>query len=133
MKLRSSIQAKLLFAFGMAMLVVLVLCGITWNLARDAAEAMQQVERTETVLHALAQARSMTLQSELSTQSFRISGEERYLADRDAAVAKRETLLSRVHELTLDNPTQQARWAELRAVIDQRIALSRQIETVRRT
>ncbi|RZJ13796.1 MAG: EAL domain-containing protein [Rubrivivax sp.] len=131
-QLRTSFQTRLLLTFGTAMLVVLVLCGITWSLARDAAEAAQQVERTQDVLGALAQARSTTLQAELSTQNFRISGDEQHLADRDAAIARREVLLKKLHGLTLDAPTQQARWAELRAVVDERIALTRHIEAVRR-
>jgi diguanylate cyclase (GGDEF)-like protein/PAS domain S-box-containing protein len=132
-RLRYSFEAKVLLAFGMAMLVVLVLCAITWSLAGDAAEAVQQVERTQTMLHALAEARSTTLQAELSTQSYRMSGDEQHLTERDSAMARREGLLQTMYRLTQDDPTQRARWAELRAVVDQRKALSRQIEAVRKT
>ena len=133
MRLRYNFEAKVLLAFGMAMLVVLVLCGITWSLAGDAAEEVQQIEKTQNVLHALAEARSTTLQAELSTQSYRMSGEDQHLAERDAVMSRREALLKDIRRLTGDNPIQRARWAELRAVIDQRMALSRQIEAVRKT
>ncbi|MBW8844174.1 MAG: EAL domain-containing protein [Burkholderiales bacterium] len=133
MRLRSSFEAKVILAFGMAIFVVLVLCAITWTLAADAAEAARQIERTQNVLHALALTRSATLQTELSTQSYRISGDERHLTDRDTATSQREELLQGIHRLTSGYPTQQARWTELRAVIDQRMALSKQIESVRKT
>ncbi len=132
MDLRSSFEAKVLMAFGTAMGVVLVLCAITWSLAGDAAEAARQVERTEEVLHALAETRSTTLQAELSTQNFRITGDEQHLADRDAAAARREQLLQSLRGLTRDEPTQQQRWAALRAVVDERVELSHRIEAARK-
>lgn len=132
MRLRTSFEAKVLLAFGMAMLVVAALCAVTWELASEAGEAARRVERTAAVLHELAQIRSMTLQAELSTQSYRISGDEQQLAERDAAVTRREAVMLVLRRLMQDNPTQQARWTELRAVIDERIALSRQIEAMRK-
>jgi diguanylate cyclase (GGDEF)-like protein/PAS domain S-box-containing protein len=131
-RLRSSFQTQVLLAFGTAMAVVLGLCAITWRLAGDAAEAVQQVERAQSLLHALALARSATLQAELSTQSYRISGAANHLAERDAATSRREALLQTIERLTTDDPVQQARWAELRAVIDQRVAWSRRIEPTRK-
>jgi diguanylate cyclase (GGDEF)-like protein/PAS domain S-box-containing protein len=132
-RLRSSFETKVLTAFGTAMLVVMLLCGITWSLAGHVAEAVQQVEKTQKQLQALAQARAATLQVELSTQGYRVSGDEQYLAERDTAILRREAALKLVHQLTAGNPTQQARWEELRAVIDQRVALSRQIVALRKS
>lgn len=132
MRLHSSLEAKVLLAFGTAIFVVLVLCGITWSLAANGADAARQIERTQQVLRALSQARSATLQAELSTQSYRITGDGQHLAERDAATSRRDLLLQQIRQLTNDSLPQQARWTELRAVVDQRVALSRQIETVRR-
>lgn len=132
MRVRSSFQTHVMLAFGMAMLVVLGMCAITWRLAAETAEAVRQADHTQDLLTALSQARSATLQAELSTQSYRVSGEERHLAERDAATARRERLLQRIRKLIDKDTAQQARWTALRAVIDERIALSRQIEDVRR-
>ncbi|WP_235537698.1 CHASE3 domain-containing protein [Pelomonas sp. Root1217] len=132
MSLRSSFEAKVLLAFGTAMLVVLVLFAITWRLADGAAEAALQVEQTQQALHALAQVRTTTLQAELSTQNFRITGDEQHLAERDTALAQREQTLRSLKRLTQGDPAQQERWTALRTVVNERIALTRQIEAARR-
>ena len=62
----------------------------------------------------------------------RLTGDPARLAERDRAIARREMELSRVRALTADNPAQSARWTQLRAVIDERLGLSRRIEALRR-
>lgn len=133
MKPRSKFETQVLFAFGMAILVAAGLSGIIWNLAGAAAEAAQQVSRVQQILHALAQAKVSTLQIELSTQSFRISGDTARLTERDAAVDKRERLLKQIEQLAMDDAALQQHWRQLREVIAQRLAISREIERLRKT
>jgi diguanylate cyclase (GGDEF)-like protein/PAS domain S-box-containing protein len=121
------------FAFGVAILVVAGLAFIASDIAGDMAEAARLVLRTQTVLRGLAHAQTATLQIELSTQSFRISGDPAHLAVRDAAIESRERDLQQVKQLTADNATQQARWIELHEVMAQRLAMSRQIESLRKS
>ena len=132
MQLRTSFEAKILFGFGMAVAMVAGLSAIAWDAASEDVEAAQQVARTQQVLHDLAHTRSATLQIELSTQSYRISGDPAHLAVRDAAVETRARLLQQIELLTAGNATQRARWQELREVISQRLALSRKIESLRK-
>lgn len=132
MKLDSSFEAKVRAAFIAALLVVAALTAAMWKMATDAAEAAHWVSHTHAVLNILARARGDTLQIELSTQSFRISGEAQQLRERDAAMASREVALTRLRLLTAENPVQQQRWAALREVIDQRILISKEIERLRK-
>lgn len=133
MKIHSSFETKVLAAFTAAVLVVAGLAASTWEVAQDAADAAQRVAHTHEVLDILSGAQSDTLQIEFSTQSYRISGDPARLAERDAAIAERETLLSRVKQLTADNSRQQQLWTRLRDVINQRLAISRQLELLRKT
>ncbi|MDR3412731.1 MAG: EAL domain-containing protein [Formivibrio sp.] len=133
MKLRSSFEAKVLTAFTVAVLVVAALSISAWKIVEDATKASQWVEHTHEVLNSLAFAKADTLQIELATQSFRISGDTSRLVERDAAISDRETILHRIQQLTTDNAAQQARWRQLRAVIDQRLAISRHVELLRKT
>lgn len=133
MKSRSGFEAKVLAAFTAAVLVVAGLATTTWKVAQDAADAAQWVAHTHEVLDSLAHAKADTLQIEFSTQSYRISGDPARLAERDAAIATRETMLSRVKQLTSDNARQQARWTQLREVTNERLAISRRVEVLRRT
>ncbi len=133
MKSRSGFETKVLSAFAAAALVVSALTLATWNVAQDAAEAVRRVVHTQEVLNDLTRIRADSLQIELSTQNYRISGDPKWLADRDAAISARETLLRQLQLLTADNASQQARWARLRKVIDERLAISRHVELLRKT
>lgn len=133
MNAHSGFETKVLTGFIAAVLVVVALAAATWKLAQDATEETHKVGHTHEVLNNLAQAKAQTLQVELSTQNFRISGNAHHLPERDAAMAARETILSRIKALTADNPYQQEHWEQLRAVIDQRIAISREVQRLRAT
>ncbi|MFZ3084290.1 EAL domain-containing protein [Rhodoferax ferrireducens] len=133
MKTRSSFETKVLAAFTAAVLVVAGLATTTWKVAQGAAEAAHRVAHTHEVLDSLAQTRADTLQIEFSTQSYRISGDPARLAERDATIATRETLMSQVKQLTGDNARQQERWMRLREVINERLAISRRVEFLRKT
>jgi diguanylate cyclase (GGDEF)-like protein/PAS domain S-box-containing protein len=62
-----------------------------------------------------------------------MSGDAALLAERDAAIDKRERVLPVIQQLTADNPTQRARWVELREVIAERLALARKVEALRKS
>ena len=130
---RSSFEAKVLAAFTAAALVVGGLSATAWKTAHDAADAARLVAHTHEVLGNVSHVRGDTLQVELSTQSFRIAGDPKYLAERDANMVTRESVMYRLRKLTQDNPQQQERWAQLRAVLDERIAISKQVEHLRKT
>lgn len=133
MNLHSSFETKVLAAFAAAVLVVTALAAATWKVSHDADEASHLVAHTHEVLNSLARARGDTLLIELSTQNFRLTGDPARLVERDAAVAAREAALSRIGELTADNASQQARWTQLRKVVDERLAISKRATQLRQT
>ena len=128
----SGFEARILIAFAISALVVAVLSVFTWKLSSDATEVARRVSHTHEVLTGLAQTRASTLQIELNTQSFRMTGDLAHVADRDVAIATRETLLRRIKQLTTDNASQQERWRHLREVIDQRLQISQRVLTLRK-
>lgn len=131
--MRSSFESKVVIAFMAAMLVVIALAVTTWKVADDAALAAEMVTHSHEVLHNLARARGYTLQIELTTQSFRLTGDTAHIAERNEAVATREGILESIRQLTVDNSAQQRRWMELRETLNQRMAISRQVEMLRKT
>lgn len=130
---RSSFETKVLAAFVAAACVVSALITAAWKLAQDAADAASLVAHTHQVLGSVAYIRADTLQIELSTQSFRVSGDTTHITERDLRIAAREKTLTQLQQLTTDNPMQQARWSQLRDVINQRLVISRQVEMLRKT
>lgn len=130
---RSSFESKVATAFGAAALVVIAMALSTWEVASDAAKAAQMVTHAHQLLNNIDRARGYSLQSELTTQNFRLTGNAEHIAERNAAMAARELALEKIRQLTIDNPDQQRRWTELRKVIDQRMEAARQIEKLRNT
>lgn len=130
---RSSFESKVALAFAAAMLVVIALATATWKIADDAANAAGMVARSQEVLHDLARVRGYSLQIELTTQGFRLSGDSALLAERDDAIAAREVSLASIRQLTVESVAQQQRWMELRRVLDQRMAIARHVELLRKT
>ena len=130
---RSGFESKVLGAFLAALLAALLLSSATWKVAKEANEAAGWVARSHEVLTDLADTRAQSLLIELTTQSFRISGDEDQLRERDAASVAREILLQRIQSLTADNPEQQRLWRDLRRVVDQRIAIADEVVRLRRS
>ncbi len=128
----SGFETKVLLAFAANALAVAALTGMTWKLANDASEAGRWVSHTQGTLNQVAQMRLNTLEVEMSTQSFRVTGDPARLVERDAAIAQRETVLSRFKAQTADNTLQQALWVQLRQVVDERLAISRRVEQLRK-
>ena len=133
MKLYKRFEAMLVAAGTAAMLLVAVLTLLTWKVASDAGEATQWVGHSHELIDSLTRVRADTLQIEYNTQSFRISGDPQRLLERDGAIASREALLQKIRLLTADNASQQERWGQLRAVINERLQLSKKIEELRKT
>ena len=107
--------------------------GITWQLAHDSAVADGLVMQTQESINTMERARADTIQVELSTQSFRITGDPARLQERDAAIRSREALMQQIRLHTADNEVQHDRWDQLRDVLNQRLAISRQIEALRKS
>jgi len=126
-------EHKLLVAFAATAVAVAALLGTTWKLADDASDAGRWVAHTQTTLNQVAQMRITTLQVEMATQGFRVSGDPARLAERDAAIAQREAVMEQFKAQISDNAVQQALWVQLREVLDERLAISRRVEALRKT
>ncbi|HJV84439.1 MAG TPA: EAL domain-containing protein [Noviherbaspirillum sp.] len=133
MRTQTSFETKVVGAFFAAVLVVCGLATSTWIVAKDASEASHWVAHTQEVLNNLAHVRADTLQIELNTQNFRLYGDPAQITERNATIASREATLGRIKELTSDNPGQQERWMRLRQVVNERLAISRRVEQLRRS
>ncbi len=133
MKSRIGVATQVLGAFAAAGLVVILLAAATWKVSHDAIESTRWVAHTQTVLKRLAMVAADSHLIELSSQDLLLSGDPAQRAERDAAIAAREASLARIRELTADNPRQRERWARLRGAVDERIAIARRVDALRRT
>ncbi|MGY0196671.1 EAL domain-containing protein [Leptothrix sp. BB-4] len=128
----SRFRTQVLAAFVASIVVVSTLAAITWRIGQQAGEAGAWVRHTQDVLQGLAQVRVDTALVELNTQAYRVTGDLGRLTERDEAIARREQQLAHLQTLLAGQPEQHQRWSQLREVVDQRLAISRTVERLRR-
>ncbi|WP_255501203.1 EAL domain-containing protein [Mitsuaria sp. WAJ17] len=129
--MRSRFDLTVRRVFAAALATTLILCAALYKLSLDAEEAARLVTQTHQLLVKVSLVRNSTLQSELDTQSFRLTGQQAYRRSRDLQLVRREAALASIQRLVQDDAVQQGRWQQLRAVIDERVAIVNEIVRLR--
>ena len=126
-------QRRVLAIFIVVALTIVGLAMATGKVSRDASQSSRWVTHAYEALDNLARIKLDTLRVEFATQNFRLTGDPARLAERDQAVRSREEAMARLTRLTADHPEQAVRLAGLRQVIDERLAISRRVEALRKS
>ncbi len=121
----------MLAGFAAAVIVVTGLANTSWTVTRNATEASHRVALTHEILNSLSRVESDSLNIELTTQNFRLTGDTSLLAEREASIAAREITLQRVEQLAANTASQRERYRLLREVIYERLAISQEIGRIR--
>ena len=133
MKRFSKSKRTILTAFVAAAIVVVSLTVSIWKIAKDATKASELVTHAHEVLDLILRANNDATKVEYASQNFRLSGEAHWLAERDSKIIDREKTLERIKILTADDANQQENWMRLRNVVNDRIAISKHSELIRKT
>jgi len=133
MKPRLQFETRLLAAFAAAVLLLALLLGSTVKAVREYEQAAQTVAHTHQTLTEISRARAGVLLLETLTRGYVISADAGLLPQRGAALAELEAALGQVQTRSADAAQQQRRWLRLRAVADQRIAISNQLTHLRQS
>jgi len=123
------------FAFGLALLIVLILSGLIYNNLRDLLENNQKVSQTVVVLQRLDETLALLTDAETASRGYVITGEDRFLEPYNAALSSSNSIQQRLQELrqlTGDNPNQQARLDLLDSLAAQKLAFIQQIIDLRK-
>jgi signal transduction histidine kinase len=96
-------------------------------------ESEHWVEHTWQVIDQVERIMSSVKDAETGNRGYLISGNEDYLQPYNSATRDLPTEINRFQTLTADNPAQQLRITEMRAVIEQRLALLQQGIDLRRS
>jgi PAS domain S-box-containing protein len=114
------------FSIGIGFLALVVLLVInalvTRQQVKSQADAHYWVEHTQQALLQLAQIDSLLTQTESGQRGFLYTDNEQYLAPYNQAKGEVESNISRLAELTADNPIQQARIPQLRELTQHKLA-----------
>ncbi|MCS3803737.1 diguanylate cyclase (GGDEF)-like protein/PAS domain S-box-containing protein [Chromobacterium alkanivorans] len=125
-------ESKLRAAITVAMVFVAILSLSIWKIVESASQAADWLANSVMVADQLAHIRGYTMNVEMSTQNYRLTGDKANLKERDRAIEARERLLAQVRTRIGDNPGQLDRWTALRGVVNQRLAISREVERLYR-
>ncbi|HEY3299951.1 MAG TPA: EAL domain-containing protein [Methylophilaceae bacterium] len=106
---------------------------ISLALSKNSVAATEWVQHTYKILYAISQAKSNTIEIELDTQTYRITGDEKRLANRNQIIQSRAKTIEFLQKETQDNPNQQTRLLQIRDVMAQRLAIADQMVSIRRT
>ena len=120
---KKALDRPLLIGFGITLTVLLLVGAIVWDNAKQSASAIRMVDHTREVMAEFDGLRSAMDTAESGQWAYFLTRKKHFLAERDAALAESEKILQNLNALTQDNRSQQARVAQLRLAVGQRIAL----------
>ncbi|PYP00979.1 MAG: hypothetical protein DMD61_02390 [Gemmatimonadetes bacterium] len=120
-------ERRIQIGFGVAVAIIVAIGAAALRSSSATLESAGWVAHTLDVRGALERAVAIAIGAESDVRGYEISGDSAFLGEYDAARTDLNRLLSRLRELTADNPTQQRRLDSLEALIPQRIELLRQI------
>ena len=132
MKIPSS-QPLVRICFAVAVVVLMATGWLLYAANVEVFEASRRVEHTYDVLATIDAANIEIGRAESAQRGFLLAGSELFIADRDAALARTRNSLERLNGLTGDNAGQQARVAQLRRQVEERVEIMRRFENLRRS
>ena len=119
----TSIDFKVATGFIAALIVLLIAGGFMYRSLSGFAEASRWVAHTNAILGALENVVSDIRMLEDDERGYIITSDETFLSEEDAIVGRLRAELVVIRDLTVDNPSQQLRIAELARLIEGHIGL----------
>ncbi len=124
---------RLAAAFGFAGLTLLVIVAVAYYSTQTLIENADWRSHTHQVRNDLAALLSRITDAETGQRGYIITGDDSYLAPYQSALTEIPRIFNEVQSLTSDNSRQQERFAELKPLIDSKLAELRQTIDLRRT
>ncbi len=122
-------RVAMMLASSLFLVIVAIL---VWFDFANAREAEDQVEHTYQVLNAAQDLFSTIQDAELRQRNYLLTGDEQNIASFHAALASELSVRRQLSGLTVDNPSQKARLAQLDRLIQIRLALLENTVALRR-
>ena len=109
--------------FALAVCGVIALASVSYDYAQQTLRALKWTGHTHEVIGAIGSASGRLFRAEASQRAYLADPSPELIAQRDAAVNELRRQIDAIAVLTADNPNQQTRITELRALIDARVAV----------
>jgi len=132
MTTKSVLNRKVQFAFGFAMLALVIIGAISYRGMVVSAESSRWVRHTHEVLESLQDLFAALQSLESSTRGFILTGKDSYLESYQANIVRSQQDETTVRNLTIDNSTQQRQIPNLERLAAQIIQLAETAISLRR-
>lgn len=116
-----------------ATLIVSLNAWIAFRAVQSLNDSQHWVEHTWQVINQVEQIMSSAKDAETGNRGFLLTGDESYLEPYESAVKELPSEMDRYQSLTSDNPVQQRNIAEMRDIVQRRLALLQQGIEIRKT
>jgi PAS domain S-box-containing protein len=126
-----TLERKVRNGFIAGLAAMATLAALTWNSSRQTLNATDFVAHSHAVIATVGAIESQLYRAEAGQRGYLISGEQRHLDARDAAIAVLDKELARLFSLTADNNSQQLRLLDLKRDIARRTDMFKHVVTVR--
>ena len=129
----SALDRKVQFAFGSAIVALLVVGALSYRAVVVSSESDRWVRHTHEVLETLQDLRFALESVESSVRGYVLTGKESYLDTYHTALLRVEQDQAIAHNLTVDNPAQQNQLPGLRKLTADKIQLAETVVGLRRS
>jgi PAS domain S-box-containing protein len=133
MKTKSRLIRKVRFAFGAAVLILIIVGAISYRAIAVSSASDQWVDHTHSVIANLHDLLAALLTVESTCGEDVLSGDEAFLAEYKPGVLHTQAELATLRELTSDNASQQSGLSNLEPIAASKIQLAKKVIAVRRT
>ncbi|MFZ6655962.1 PAS domain S-box protein [Undibacterium sp. TJN19] len=116
-----SVERLTLIGFGITLLALLMIGGITWNIAMPF-DAVKSVDHTRRVMDGLSEIHANLVQAESVQRAYFLTREQSFLLQRDNLLATLKKDSQNLNALTVDNGQQHERMRQLQEMLDHRLA-----------
>ncbi len=118
--------------FVLAVSLLIVISAGTYRVTRQFIAAHDWVARTLQVNQAVTEVFSSVQDIQSGVRAYVVTGDEKFLASREAAATDARARLARLKNLLADNPRQRERLERLERLVEQRMAITSEIVNRRR-
>ncbi|MFZ6707650.1 PAS domain S-box protein [Undibacterium sp. TC9W] len=114
-----SVERLTLIGFGIALLALLMIGGIAWNIAVPF-DALKSIDHTRKVIDDLSELGVKLSEAENGQKAYFLTREESFLSQRNQRLNDMQVAIQHLRALTLDNAQQLTRIQQLQKAVDER-------------
>ncbi len=125
--MKSTFKRNIQIGFGLSLLILIISSAASFISIKALLNSSRMVNHTSSVIQELDEMMSIMKDAETAQRGFLLTGDEAFLARYNGVSENAFASITRIRELTSDNPFQQKNSEQLKALISKRIAFMQRL------